>query len=113
MASEAAEIALEGVPFVVDNYEKVYDPLKDKTKQGFQKVKEMRSSRDGPGGYESEDEIDEYDGPPRRSNTGGRRRSPRGSTVEERYAYSGPARARSAGRSGPRDRDGRGKPIQE
>ena len=119
--AEFAELALEGVPLVTEHYDKVYDPIKDKTKQGFRKVKEMRDRRNGGTAYESESEEYEYDGPPpRRSTTGGgRRRSPRddggrrrsgryddGSVVEERYAYRGPpsgARAKSVGRSGGRD----------
>lgn len=126
--AEFAELAMEGVPVITDHYEKVYDPLKEKTKQGISKVKEMREQRkSGGGGYESEYSSDEYyDGPPpRRSTTGGRRRSPqddgrrrsgrdRGDFVtEERYAYRGPARAKSAGRDGPyreygRDRRSKG-----
>lgn len=102
---DLAELALEGVPLIADNYEKVYDPLKDKTKQGVQKIKEMR--RNTAGGYDSEDESEEE----YTRGSGGRRRSPRddlrrragggGTVVEERYAYRGPAdRARSMGRNG-------------
>ena len=104
-----AELAMEGVPIVAEHYDKVYDPVKDKTKQGIQKVKEMRNNRGDR--YESEEEYDEYDryGPPQRSQTDRRRRSPyddyrprprsgRGEVVEERYAYSkGNGRARSMG----------------
>lgn len=53
MADDLAEALLEGVPYVTENYEKVYDPLRDKTKQGIQKVKSMRQGhRDG---YDSDD----------------------------------------------------------
>ena len=124
MASDAAELALEGVPVLVDNYEKVYDPLKGKAKQGVSKVKEMRDRRsNGRGGYESEDEIEEeYNGPPpTRTKSGGGRRSPpyedrrrsnNGDYVEERYAYRGGPRASSAGRYGGRgsNRQGMMKP---
>ena len=111
-----AELAMEGVPLVTEHYEKVYDPLKDKTKQGIQKVKEMREGRSTRGGgYESEtDEEIDYNGPPRRNYTEpSRRRSPRpddrrrsrrdyDDVVEERYVYKGPNkdRARSMGRDG-------------
>ena len=108
MASDFAELAMEGVPIAAEHYDKVYDPLKDKTKQGINKVKEMRNSRNG--GYDSEDDDDDYDRypPPRRSQTDRRRssrddyrprpRSGRDDVVEERYAYSkGSGRARSMG----------------
>ena len=106
-----AELAMEGVPIVAEHYDKVYDPVKDKAKQGVQKVKEMRNG--GNDRYESEEEYDQYDryGPPQRSQTDRRRRrspyddyrprprSGRGEVVEERYAsYSkGNGRARSMG----------------
>lgn len=103
-----AELAMEGVPIAAEHYDKVTDPLVDKTKQGIQKVKSMRNGRSGD--YESEEEYDEYDryGPPQRSQTDRRRRSPRddyrprsrrGEVVEQRYAsYSrGDGRARSVG----------------
>ena len=108
-----AELAMEGVPLVAEHYEKVYDPLKDKTKQGIEKVKTMRDRRRG--GYESEtDEEIEYDAPPRRNYTeptrrrspprDDRRRSRRDydDVVEEKYVYKGPNkdRAKSMGRDG-------------
>ena len=111
-----AELAMEGVPLVTEHYDKVYDPLKDKTKQGIQKVKKMRESRSTRGGgYESEtDEEIDYDAPPRRNYTEpSGRRSPRpddrrrsrrdyDDIVEERYVYKGPNkdRAKSMGRDG-------------
>ena len=109
MAEDLAEIAMEGVPIVAEHYDKVTDPVKDKTKQGINKVKRIRDQRNGR--YESEEEYEEYDryGPPQRSQTDRRRRSPqddyrprrrdgRGEIVEERYAYSrGNGRARSMG----------------
>ena len=114
--ADFAELSMEAVPLVTENYEKVYDPLKDKTKQGIQKVKDMGKSRHTQGGgYESEtDEEIEYDAPPRRNYTEPtRRRSPRGDdrrrsrrdyddVVEERYVYKGPNkdRAKSMGRDG-------------
>lgn len=114
--TDLAELAMEGVPLVTEHYDKIYDPLKDKTKQGIQKVKKMRNkSNTQGGGYESEtDEEIEYDAPPRRNYTEPtRRRSPRGDdrrrsrrdyddVVEERYVYKGPNkdRAKSMGRDG-------------
>ena len=110
-----AELAMEGVPLVAEHYDKVYDPLKDKTKQGIQKVKKMRDRRTQDGVYESEtDEEIDYDAPPRRNYTEPtRRRSPRADdrrrsrrdyddVVEERYVYKGPNkdRAKSMGRDG-------------
>lgn len=105
--ADFAELALEGVPLVTEHYDKVYDPVKNKTKQTVQKVKQMRSNRNGDGGgYESEEDYVEYDGPPRRSNTerrrsprgDDRRRSGRGDFVEERYAYRSGGRTKSVGR---------------
>ena len=124
MAADFAELALEGVPLVTEHYDKVYDPVKDKTKQGIRKVKEMRDKRNG--GYESESEEYDYDGPPaRRSTTGGggskkdprdydrRTRSSRyddidddGFVTEERRHVKGPPRAKSVGRDGRGDRRG-------
>ena len=110
-----AELAMEGVPLVTEHYEKVYDPLKDKTKQGIQKVKKMRQGDRGQGGgYQSEtDEEIDYDAPRRNYTEPTRRRSPRDDSrrrsrrdyddvIEERYVYRGPdkARARSMGRDG-------------
>ena len=110
-----AELAMEGVPLVAEHYDKVYDPLKDKTKQGIQKVKRMRQTeRTQDGGYESEtDEEIDYQAPRRNYTEPNRRRSPRpdgrhrsrrdyDDVVEERYVYRGPnkARAKSVGRDG-------------
>lgn len=110
--ADLAELAMEGVPLVTEHYDKVYDPIKNKTKQGIQKVKSMRN---GDGSYQSEEEYEEYDryGPPQRSQTDRRRRSPRddyddrrrrsgrGEVVEERHAYSkSNGRARSMGGRG-------------
>lgn len=126
--ADFAELALEGVPLVAEHYEKVYDPLKDKTKQGIRKVKEMRDKRSED--HESESEDYEYDGPPaRRRTTGGgnkrsdydrRRRVGRddvdadGFVIEEkRYAYRGGGeRAKSMGRDSRGDtRRGRSSPL--
>ena len=105
-----AELALEGVPIVAEHYDKVYDPLKEKTQQGIHKVKKMREKRRG-GGYESEteseyEEVDRY-GPPSRSQTDprarqyrdeDRRRSRGGEVLDERYTYSKTSgRAKSIG----------------
>ena len=108
-----AELAMEGVPVITEHYDKVYDPVKDKTKQGYQKIKKMRERRRG-GGYESEtesdyEEVDRY-GPPQRSQTDRTRRSRnddrnrssrRSDAVDERYIYSkSNGRARSVGHGG-------------
>ncbi|KAK0507467.1 hypothetical protein JMJ35_009990 [Cladonia borealis] len=105
-----AELALEGIPIVTEHYDKVYDPLKEKTQQGIHKVKKMREKRRG-GGYESEtdseyEEVDRY-GPPSRSQTDprarqyrddDRRRSRGGEVLDERYTYSkASGRAKSIG----------------
>ena len=111
--ADFTELALEGVPLVTEHYEKVYDPLKDKTKQGIEKVKKMSNSRRG-GDYESEtDEEIDYKSPRRNFTEPARRRSPRADdrrrsrrdyddVVEERYVYKGPNkdRAKSMGRDG-------------
>ena len=115
-----AELALEGVPIVTEHYDKVYDPLKEKTKQGIHKVKEMRERRRG-GGYESEtesdyEEVDRY-GPPPRSQTDprdrfkprddNRRRSRGGEILDEKYTYSKTSgRAKSIGHGRDRYRKG-------
>ena len=114
---DLAELAMEGVPIVAEHYDKVTDPLKDKTKQGYHKIKKMREQRrNGRGGYESEtetdyEEVDRY-GPPQRNATApqprrrsrddyydDKRRSRRDDVVEERYSYSkSNGRAKSMGR---------------
>ena len=113
---DVAELALEGVPIFTEHYDKVYDPLKEKTKQGVHKIKKMRNRR-RDGGYESEteseyDERDRYEPPPRSqtddirrtSRDYNRRRSGRDDFVEERYGYyKGSDRAKSIGHGG-RDR---------
>lgn len=122
MASEFAELALEGVPLITEHYDKVYDPVKNKTKQGVEKIKTMRNKN---GTYEESesDEYYEYSGPPRRGKSqrdrgprddygddyrrDDRRQSGRGEVVEQRHAYKdsrGNGRARSVGRDGRDDR---------
>ena len=121
--ADFTELGLEAVPLVTEHYEKVYDPLKDKTKQGIDKVKKMSNSRRG-GDYESEtDEEIDYKSPRRGYTEPARRWSPRADdrrrsrrdyddVVEERYVYKGPNkdRAKSMGRDGWNGRrgDGRG-----
>ncbi|KAL9126695.1 MAG: hypothetical protein Q9217_004292 [Psora testacea] len=103
--TEFAELALEGVPIVTENYDKVYDPVKNKTKQGVNKVKKLRNNR---GKAEEEDDFTEYeyDGPPRRAYTDQRRspshrRSRRGDLIEERHIIqTSNGRAKSVGRDG-------------
>ncbi len=122
--TDIAELAMEGVPLVAQHYDKVYDPLKDKTKQGFRKVKGMRENRKSRGGgYESESDEYEYDGPPpRRTVTAGagdydRRGGSRRDlddgdgfvTEERRHVHRGPQRAKSVGRESRTSRRGGGK----
>lgn len=121
--ADFAELAMEGVPLVTEHYEKIYDPIKDKTKQGMQKVKKMREGGRDQGGYQSEtDEEIEYNAPRRNYTEPSRRRSPRGDdrrrsrrdyddVVEERYVYRGPNkdRAKSMGRDGWSGRRGDGR----
>ena len=107
--ADIAELGLAGVPVAAEHYDKVYDPLKDKTKQGVNKVKTMAKNR----GHRDDDYSDydpyEYDGPPRRSQTDGHgrrrdsdshHRSGRGDLVERRYVKSpgDGGRAKSVGR---------------
>ncbi|KAL8723884.1 MAG: hypothetical protein Q9181_007104 [Wetmoreana brouardii] len=107
MAEEFAELALEAANPVIQNYDKVTDPMLAKAKALPKKLKSVRG-RD----YDSEEEYVEYDrynGPRRES---GRRDRPRGDFdyADDRYERRDNGRARSAGRSvyGGRDsRDGR------
>ncbi|KAG8528475.1 uncharacterized protein KY384_007393 [Bacidia gigantensis] len=111
MAEDFAELIMTGVPAITENYEKVYDPVKDKARAGFHKVRKMRNN--GRGGYEeySTEEEDYYERP-RRSQTDGyrNRRSDRdrGEVVESRRVIRGSdGRTRSVGRDG-RDYRSRG-----
>lgn len=113
---DLAELTLEGVPLVAEHYDKVYEPVRDRTKQGIRKVKEMRDKRRGGSGpadgYHSDSDYEENGyGPPKRGYTDPYRRGPRDDdrrssrrdeVVEERYAYRGPnkGRAVSMGRDG-------------
>ena len=106
--TDVAELCLEGVPVAVEHYDKVYDPLKDKTKQGVNKIKAMTNDRGHPNDDYSDDDSYTYDGPPRRSQTDGHgrrhpsdsyRRSGRGDLVESRYVKTdGDGRPKSVGR---------------
>ena len=106
--ADLAELAMEGVPLVAEHYDKVTDPLKDKTKQGYQRVKTMKNNRRRQTN-DSDDDSYEYDGPPRRAQTegrdrrrrsGSRRRSGRGDVIEERRVVTTTSggRAKSVGR---------------
>ena len=105
--AEFAELALEGVPVATEHFEKVYDPLKDKTKQGIQKAKRMRENNRTRDYSESEYDSYEDDRPPRRSYTDRGARSSRsrgrdGDIIEERRVVKTTTngRARSVGRDG-------------
>lgn len=67
---------------VTEHYDKVYDPLKNKTKQGVSKLKQYRNKRTGVEEEESDFSGYEYDGPPRRSQTD-RHRRPHGDHIAE------------------------------
>ena len=107
--TDLAELAMEGVPIIAEHYDKVTDPLQDKAKQGYHKVKTMRNRKGQVVEEESDYDSYEYDGPPRRSQTegqdrrrrsGSRRRSGRDDVVEERRVIktTGSGRAKSVGR---------------
>lgn len=118
--ADFAELALEGVPVAAEHFEKVYDPLKDKTKQGFQKAKSMRQNNRRRDDSDSEYDSYEDDRPPRRSYTDRGARSSRsrgrdGDIIEERRVVKTTTngRTRSAGRdaySGAHGSDHRGEP---
>ena len=92
----------------IQNYDKVYDPVRDRVKQLPQRVKSMRGHNDrnnDPQDYSD----DEYDRPNHRSS----RREPRrshgdGRWVEETYERKETGRARSVGRDGAYGGGGRG-----
>ena len=93
--ADAAELLLTGVPYVTDNYEKVWDPTKEKSKQGFEAVK--RRMRERQRALSSGSDYDSDDGPRSRSYQNGRRRSSRGRDGEY-YETKRVIRTTSAGR---------------
>ena len=100
-----ADILIAASP-AIENYEKVYDPVKDRVKQLPDKIKSMRGQNDRGDDYSDDDY---YDQPKRRSS----RREPRRSRgderwVEESYERKVSGRARSAGRDGAYGGGGRG-----
>lgn len=113
-ADEFAELVLEGASYGIDNYEKVYEPLKTRVKTMPNPITKFSKSRSqdqsGPG-----DDYDDYDNYPSRSPNVDRRMSRRdngrgsgggsrggdgagGYVKETLYRESG--RAKSAGRDG-------------
>lgn len=104
-----AELALEGATAGIENYEKVYDPLKEKVKKLPNPIKSFRSGQHDRDQYDDDDNeaYDSYDDyrSPRRSHTdrGDRdhHRDSRGGGgyVEESYE-------RRSGRAKSTDRDG-------
>ena len=100
-----ADILIAASP-AIQNYDKVYDPVKDRVKQIPDKIKSMRGQNDQGDDYSDDDY---YDRPKRQSS----RREPRRSRgddrwVEESYERKVSGRARSAGRDGAYGGGGRG-----
>ncbi|KAL8699559.1 MAG: hypothetical protein Q9201_005942 [Fulgogasparrea decipioides] len=96
MSEEFAELALEAASPVIQNYDKVTDPMLAKAKALPKKLRGARGR-----GYDSEEEYVEYDrynGPRRES---GRRDRPCGDYdyPDDRYQRRDDGRARSVGRS--------------
>lgn len=104
-----AELAMEGASAGIENYEKVYDPLKEKAKKLPNPIKSIRGGQQNRDQYDDNDDesYDSYDDyhSPRRTYTdrdGGRRhRDSRsgGAYVEESYERRS-GRAKSTGRDG-------------
>ena len=105
--AEFAELALTGVPYITDNYEKVWDPAREKVlspvrKKAQRNLRQVtRRFKNKQGDWEEYSDVESFsedDGGPRsRGYTNGKRnssRSRRGDVVEERRAY----RATSTGR---------------
>lgn len=108
--TDVAELALEAANPAIENYEKVYEPARDRAKDGVRKMRE-KLTNSSKGRFEEVDEEDDYYDRPRRSNTqrdSGRTRG-RDDYVEESYErrMTGP-RAKSAGRDGRYGGGGRG-----
>lgn len=61
---DVAELAFEGASAGIDNYEKVYDPLKEKAKKIPNPIKKIRAQPDQPQ-MQDLDSDDHYDPPPR------------------------------------------------
>lgn len=117
-----AELALEGASTGIDNYERVYDPLRDRAKKIPNPVKKYWKGQNDRDRYDDDDQsYDSYDDyhSPRRGQTdrsrAHRHRESRGGGVyiEESYERRS-GRAKSTGRDGHGggrgpDRDGRSK----
>ena len=107
--AEVAELVLSGVPYVTENYEKVWDPARNQAQKHYRKIIKKRRNRNGS--WEDYSDVESYsedDGPRTQRYSNGRRngsraRGQRGGVVEERRAYrANDGRARSLGRQ---DRD--------
>lgn len=61
---DLTELTLEGASAGIDNYEKLYEPLKDKAKKIPNPIKQIRSQPDQPQ-MQDQDLDDHYDPPPR------------------------------------------------
>lgn len=95
MAAEFVELAFEAANPVINNYDKVTDPAKEKAKQQMEKIKARRNQ--GRGNDDEYVEYERYDSGRRESD---RRDRPRGRDYyyEDSYEQRGGGRARSAGR---------------
>ena len=100
-----ADILIAASP-AIQNYDKVYEPVKDRVKQIPDKIKGMRGQNDQGDDYSDDDY---YDQPKRHSSRRDSRRSRADDKwVEESYERKVSNRARSAGRDGPHGGGGRG-----
>lgn len=102
MADDAIELLLEGASTGIENFEKVYDPLKSQAKKLPNPVKAFRRDRNGRE-IEVNSDDDYYSPPPSNSDRRASRqnRSSRGGGeyIEESYERR-MGRARSTGRDG-------------
>ena len=96
---DIAELALEGATAGIENFEKVYDPLKARVKNMHNPIRQFSTRRnDDRSGYRDEydDDHDDRRGSRRESD---RRGDPARGYVKETY-YRESGRAKSAGRYG-------------
>ncbi|KAI4176144.1 MAG: hypothetical protein LQ343_001188 [Gyalolechia ehrenbergii] len=97
MAEDFAELALEAANPIINNYDKVLDPAKERAKQQMERIRARRGQGQGHGYDDEYIDYDQYDAPRRASD---RRDRPRGRDdyYEDFYEQRGGGRARSAGR---------------
>ena len=102
--AEMAELVLSGVPYVTENYEKVWDPARNQAQKHYRKIIKRRKGRDGK--WEDYSDMESYsgdDGPRTQRYSNGKRNGSRarnrGEVVEERRVYrANGGRTRSLGR---------------